>query len=48
MTCSAFAEQGVKGLRDLPRSGKPAKFGAEFRDRVLALLEHAPPPGQSQ
>ena len=43
-----FAEQGVKGLRDLPRSGKPVKFGAEFRDRVLALLEHAPPPGQAQ
>lgn len=43
-----FAEQGVKGLRDLPRSGKPPKFGAEFRDRVLALLEQAPPPGQSK
>jgi transposase len=45
---SRFSKQGVKGLTDLPRSGKPAKFGAEFRDRVLALLEQAPPPGQSQ
>ena len=43
-----FLEKGLAGLSDLPRSGKPPKFGAEFRDRVLALLEQAPPPGQSQ
>ena len=45
---SRFAQQGVKGLKDLPRSGKPAKFGPEFRDQVLALLEQSPPVGQSQ
>lgn len=31
-----FAQQGLEGLRDRPRSGKPARYGAVFRDRVLA------------
>jgi transposase len=31
-----FAQQGVEGLRDRPRSGKPPRYGAVFRDRVLA------------
>ena len=43
-----FGEKGLSGLKDLPRSGKPPTFGAAFRDRVLALLEQAPPSGQSQ
>jgi transposase len=43
-----FAEEGLAGLKDLPRSGKPATFGVAFRDRVLALLEQAPPAGQSR
>ena len=43
-----FLEKGLAGLKDLPRSGKPPIFGAEFRDRVLALVEQAPPSGQSQ
>ena len=34
-----FAAQGIMGLRDQPRSGKPVKYGAELRDRVLAQLE---------
>lgn len=42
-----FAKDGVNGLRDRPRSGKPAKYGAAFRDRVLALLEQPPPKGLS-
>ena len=41
-----FARDGVKGLRDRARSGKPATYGAPFRDRVLALLEQPPPAGQ--
>lgn len=41
-----FAETGVDGLRDRPRSGKPVEYGAEFRNKVLALLETAPPKGQ--
>jgi transposase len=40
-----FAEKGVAGLRDQPRSGKPPTYDASFRDRVLALLEQTPPPG---
>jgi transposase len=42
-----FALFGVRGLRDEARSGKPATYGNEFRDRVLALLEQQPPPGMS-
>jgi transposase len=43
-----FAQDGVRGLRDQPRSGKPPTYDATFRDRVLALLEQAPPAGQAQ
>jgi transposase len=43
-----FGESGLRGLKDRPRSGKPPTFGPAFRDRVLALLEQAPPQGQSQ
>jgi transposase len=39
-----FARDGLKGLRDRPRSGKPPTYDAAFRDRVLALLEQPPPP----
>jgi transposase len=42
-----FSQRGLKGLRDRPRPGKPAKYDAVFRDRVLALLEQPPPPGMS-
>ena len=31
-----FAAHGIAGLRDEPRSGKPAKYGVELRDRILA------------
>jgi len=43
-----FARDGVKGLRDLPRSGKPPTYGVEFRNRVLAALEQPPPAGQAR
>lgn len=42
-----FAERGLAGLRDEPRSGKPAKYGSELRDRLLAQLELAPPEGMA-
>lgn len=42
-----FAAQGLEGLRDQPRSGKPPVYDAAFRDRVLALLEQPPPAGLS-
>ena len=42
-----FAASGIAGLRDQPRSGKPAKYGAELRDRILARLELPPPAGMA-
>jgi transposase len=42
-----FALWGVRGLRDQLRPGKPVKYDAAFRNRVLALLEQPPPPGMS-
>lgn len=36
-----------KGLKDRPRSGKPARYGAEFRNGVLNTLELPPPVGQA-
>jgi len=43
-----FATDGIAGLRDQPRSGKPPIYGTAFRDRVLATLEQSPPSGQGQ
>jgi transposase len=42
-----FAAQGLDGLHDHPRPGKPPIYGKAFRDRVLALLEQPPPAGLS-
>jgi transposase len=42
-----FAERGVAGLHDAPRSGKPAKYGVELRDRILAQLELPAPAGMA-
>jgi transposase len=43
-----FSQEGIPGLHDRPRSGKPATYDAAFRDRVLALLEQPPPAGLGQ
>jgi transposase len=42
-----FAEGGLAALRDRPRSGKPRTYDTAFRDRVLRLIEQAPPKGLS-
>lgn len=42
-----FAQLGVEGLTDRPRSGKPRTYDEAFRQRVLATLEQPPPSGQS-
>ncbi len=42
-----FAREGMAGLHDRPRAGRPVEYGTEFRDRVLDLLETSPPSGQS-
>jgi transposase len=42
-----FEREGLKGLKDRPRSGKPRRYNAEFRNQVLRTLELAPPAGQA-
>jgi len=42
-----FAQSGIAGLRDAPRPGKPAKYGVELRDQILAQLELPPPAGMA-
>jgi transposase len=42
-----FCLWGLRGLRDQPRPGKPVRYDAAFRKRVLATLEQSPPPGMS-
>lgn len=42
-----FEEEGIAGLLDRPRSGKQARCGAAFRNKVLAALEEPPPAGQA-
>jgi len=37
----------MRGLSDQPRPGKPVRYDNAFRNRVLATLEEAPPPGMS-
>ena len=40
-----FISIGIDGLEDLPRSGKPPTYDAEFRNNVLAKLGEQPPNG---
>jgi transposase len=40
-----YMEQGIKGLNDLDRPGKPATYGEEFRKLVLDKLAEDPPNG---
>jgi len=42
-----FSEHGLKGLEDAPRPGAERVYDEVFRNRVLAMLEKAPPPGQA-
>lgn len=43
-----FTLWGLRGLADARRPGKPVKYDAAFRNRVLALLEQKPPPHLSR
>ena len=40
-----FARDGMSGLADAPRSGKPALYEVEHERRILAALDEAPPAG---
>ncbi|MBF0475535.1 MAG: IS630 family transposase [Deltaproteobacteria bacterium] len=42
-----FDSEGIDGLYDLPRSGKPRQYDDEFRNLVLKTLELPPPSGQA-
>lgn len=43
-----FAENGLSGLEDEQRPGKPETYGKAFRDRLLSKLETTPPEGLSR
>lgn len=42
-----FEREGLTGLADRPRPGKPRRYGADFRKQVLAVLKAPPPKGQA-
>ena len=42
-----FEKEGVKGLEDKPRPGKPRQYKDDFRNQVLKTLEGHPPNGLS-
>lgn len=42
-----YAEKGLEGLTDNPRSGRPAKYDKSFRNKVLALISRPAPVGLS-
>jgi transposase len=42
-----FEKEGVKGLKDQPRSGKPAHYDVAFCGEVLNTLELPAPAGQA-
>jgi transposase len=43
-----FAEQGLPGLRDSERPGKPVTYGADFRNRLFDLIDQDPPAGMAR
>jgi transposase len=42
-----FQKRRLEGLVDAPRSGKPAKYGKETDERILAKMDEPPPKGYS-
>src|SRR5665648_856385 len=40
---SRFAERGLAGLIDAPRSGRPATIGQAVRDEILSITLTEPP-----
>src|SRR6266700_2813753 len=42
-----FEAEGMAGLEDRARSGKPPRYTEEFRRQVLSRLEESPPRGQA-
>lgn len=42
-----FIAEGLRGLQDRPRPGKPRKYPTNLRDQVLEILSSDPPTGQA-
>jgi transposase len=40
-----FARQGLAGLSDAVRDGRPSQYGAQTERRILAVLDEPPPKG---
>jgi len=40
-----FAQQGMEGLLDAPRSGRTPKYGDQTEQRILDMLDQPPPEG---
>jgi transposase len=45
---SRFVKEGLEGLLDKPRSGKPAKYTAETERAILRKIDEPPPKGYAQ
>lgn len=43
-----FAAKRLAGLEDEPRSGAPVRYGTTTEERILALLDKAPPKGYAR
>lgn len=43
-----FSANGLMGLTDAPRSGKPAHYGKAAEKRILQVLDEAPPAGYAR
>ncbi len=41
-----FARDGIQGLQDAPRSGKPKSYGIEIERKILAKANQPPGPGE--
>lgn len=46
--CQRYLEEGQEGLKDRPRSGRPALDLGDNVERIRRLVEEGPPPGHSR
>ena len=42
-----FAQEGLAGLRDRSRAGRPSTYPADLKQQILKQLEAPPPAGQA-
>ena len=46
--CQRYLDEGLEGLKDRPRSGRPARDLGDSVERIRKLIEAGPPPGKSR